>query len=110
MLRRLPLIVGLAVALALGAVGPAWAFQPYRINFNNVNFSSGTTEGLVNSNGTLTLAGGQLPTFDYTDPHASVPVLGQPVDGSGRYVYGTWTSPVASKMAFSLFSPVLMTA
>src|SRR5215211_209827 len=75
-LRRLPLIVGLAAALALGSAGPALAAQPYLLNFNNVDFSSGTIDGLVNTNGTLTLAPGELPTFDYVDPHASVPVLG----------------------------------
>jgi Peptidase_C39 like family len=94
-LRRVLVILALAASLALGAVGPAWAVQPYLLNYNNVDFnSSGTTDGLVNTNGTLTLASGQLPTFEYVDPHASVPVLGDEVDGSGTYVFGTWTSPV----------------
>jgi Peptidase_C39 like family len=92
--RRVLVILGLAVGLALGAVGPAWAVQDYLINYNNVNFGSGTTNGLVNTEGTLTLAPGQLPTFEYTDPYASVPVLGDEVDGSGTYSFGTWTSPV----------------
>lgn len=48
--------------------------------------------GLVNSGGTLRLTSGTLPTYTYTDPYASVPVLGDEVDGSGSYVYGTWTS------------------
>jgi Peptidase_C39 like family len=93
-------ILGLAVGLALGAVGPAWAVQPYLLNYNNVDFSSGTTDGLVRTGGTLTLASGQLPTFEYIDPHASVPVLGDEVDGSGTYSFGTWTSPVYG-MSFS---------
>ena len=64
------------------------------INFNSVDFASGTASGLVDSGGGLTLAPGQLETLDYTDPFASVPVLGNAVDGSGTYVFGTWTSPV----------------
>ena len=94
MTRRVLVILGLAIGLALGAVGPALAVQDYLLNYNNVDFGSGTTNGLVNTNGTLTLASGQLPTLEYTDPHASVPVLGEPVDGSGTYSFGTWTSPV----------------
>ena len=96
MTRRVLVILALAIGLALGAVGPAWAVHDYLINYNHVNFSSGTTDGLVNTGGTLTLAPGQLPTFEYTDPHASVPVLGDEVDGSGTYSFGTWTSPVYS--------------
>ena len=88
------MILGLAAGLVLGAVGSALASQPYPINFNNVDFGAGTTSGLVNSSGKLTLAPGQLPILAYTDPYASVPVLGQAVDGSGDYSYGTWTSPV----------------
>ena len=94
MVRRVLLFVGLVVAVALASAAPALATQPYMLNYNHVNFSSSQPDGLVNTNGTLTLADGVLPTFDYTDPHASVPVLGEEVDGSGRYVYGTWTSPV----------------
>ena len=94
MVRRVLLFVGLVVAVALASAAPALATQPYMLNYNHVNFSSSQPDGLVNTNGTLTLAEGVLPTFDYTDPHASVPVLGEEVDGSGRYVYGTWTSPV----------------
>lgn len=84
----------MAAVILLGSAGPAHASQPYRINFNNVDFSSGTTSGLDHSGGTLTLASGELETFPYTDPFASVPVLGEEVDGSGDYSYGTWTSPV----------------
>jgi Peptidase_C39 like family len=92
MLRRAPLILAVVAGLVLFSAGPAFGSQPYHVNFNNVDFSSGTTSGLVNSGGTLTLASGQLETFPYTDPFASVPVLGQAVDGSGDYSYGTWTS------------------
>ena len=94
MIWRAPVTFALAAGLLLGSAGPAFASHPYPINFNNVDFSSGTTSGLVNSSGTLTLASGQLETFSYTDPFASVPVLGATVDGSGDYSYGTWTSPV----------------
>ena len=59
-----------------------------------MDFSSGATEGLVESSGELTLASGEIETISYADPHASVPVLGAAVDGSGTYSYGTWTSPV----------------
>lgn len=91
---RAPLILGVAAGLLLGSAGTARASQPYPLNFTNVDFSSGTASGLVNSSGTLTLAPSGLSTFAYTDPYASVPVLGTAVDGSGTYSYGTWTSPV----------------
>ena len=94
MIRRVFLIAGLSAGLALGGAGPAMAVQPYLVNFNNVNFGNGTLDGLTNTNGTLRLASGQLPTFSYVDPHAAVRVLGEPVNGSGTYVYGTWTSPI----------------
>jgi hypothetical protein len=94
MIRRALVIVGIAAGLVLGSPGSALAVQPYYINYNNVDFSSGTLSGLVYRNGTLKLASRQLQTFEYTDPFASVPVLGEEVDGSGTYSYGTWTSPV----------------
>ena len=94
MVRRVLVVFGLAFAVALASAAPALATQPYMLNYNKVNFSGGTLDGLDNTNGTLTLGSGQHPTFEYLDPHAAVPVLGQPVDGSGMYVYGTWTSPV----------------
>jgi hypothetical protein len=68
--------------------------QPYPINFRTVDFGAGTLDGLVNDNGTLTLGSSGLGPFDYVDPFSSVTVLGQHVDGSGSYVYGTWTSPI----------------
>ena len=64
------------------------------VNFNSVDFASGTTSGLVDSGGVLMLAPGRLETLEYTDPFASVPVLGKAVDGSGTYAFGTWTSAV----------------
>jgi Peptidase_C39 like family len=83
-----------AAGFFLSLVGQALAAQPYPLNFTTVDFNSGTTDGLVNSNGTLTLGSGPLQSFPYTDPFAAVPVLGATVDGSGSYSYGTWTSPV----------------
>jgi hypothetical protein len=86
--------VAAAAGLLLGTAGSAFAAQPYPLNFFSVDFSSGATSGLANSGGTLTLASDPLQGFSYTDPYASVPVLGTAVDGSGSYSYGTWTSPV----------------
>ncbi len=94
MLRRTTLIVGVAAGLLLLFSGPAAAVQPYAINFQTVDFNTtGTLSGLVYQDGALKLSGNGSDTFAYTDPFASVPVLGQSVDGSGRYVSGTWTSP-----------------
>jgi Peptidase_C39 like family len=93
-LRRTTLIVGVAAGLLLLFSGPAAAVQPYAINFQTVDFNTtGTLSGLVYQDGALKLSGNGSDTFAYTDPFASVPVLGQSVDGSGRYVSGTWTSP-----------------
>ena len=64
------------------------------INFNEVDFGAGALSGLVLDGGTLKLAGNGAGTFDYTDPFSAVTVLGQHVDGSGSYAFGTWTSPV----------------
>jgi peptidase C39-like protein len=76
------------------SASPASAVQPYPLNYNNVDFSSGALSGLVNSGGTLSLAASGLGSFAYSDPFSSVTVLGAHVDGSGTYVSGTWTSPV----------------
>ena len=94
MFRHGIVIAAVAAGFFLGLVGQAVAAQPYPLNFTTVDFNSGTTDGLVNSNGTLTLGSGPLLSFPYTDPFAAVPVLGATVDGSGSYSYGTWTSPV----------------
>jgi Peptidase_C39 like family len=100
-LRRATLILGIAAGLLLFSVAPASAVQNYPINFRTVDFSTGTPEGLVNDNGALRLASGDLPTTDYTDRYASVPILGREVDGSGSYVYGTWTSPIYTLNTFA---------
>lgn len=62
------------------------------IAFDLADLGSGTAIGLV-AGGGVTLAPERLDTLEYTDPFASVPVLGKRVDGSGTYVCGTWTSP-----------------
>jgi hypothetical protein len=100
-LRRVPLILGIAAVVLLASASPASAVQSYPINYNKVDFSTGTLSGLVNQGGTLKLTGNGIGTFAYTDPFASVPVLGNPVDGSGTYVYGEWISPIYSVNTFT---------
>ena len=76
--------------------------QPYPINFRTVDFATGTPVGLVNDNGTLKLASGRLQQTKYTDPYSGVDILkDNKVDGSGSYVYGTWTSPVYTLNTFA---------
>ena len=100
-LRRATLILGVAAGLLLFSASPAFAVQPYPINFRTVDFATGTPDGLVNDNGTLRLDSSGLEQTEYTDPYASVPILGESVDGSGSYVYGTWTSPVYTLNTFA---------
>ena len=100
-LRRTILILGVAAGLLLAAAPPASAVQPYPINFRTVDFGSGALDGLVNDNGTLKLATSGLHQSDYTDPFSSVAILGQHVDGSGSYDYGTWTSPIYTFNTFA---------
>jgi hypothetical protein len=68
--------------------------QPYPLNFQTVNFASGTLNGLVIAGGKLKLANNGLGSFTYADPFSSLAVLGHDVDGSGDYLWGSWTSPV----------------
>src|SRR5438093_733028 len=93
-LRRVTLILGVAAGLLLASASPASAVQPYPLNFQTVDFTSGTLSGLVLSSGKLKLANNGLGSFSYTDPFSSLAILGHSVDGSGDYVSGTWTSPV----------------
>jgi hypothetical protein len=95
MLRRVIVLLGLAAGLLLASASPASAVQSYPLNFQTVDFSSGTPDGLVlNEDGELQLADNGLGSFSYTDPFSSLAVLGHSVDGSGDYVSGTWTSQV----------------
>jgi len=100
-LRRATLILGVAAGLLLFSAAPASAVQPYPINFKTVDFSRGTLDGLVNDNGTLRLASSGLQQSEYTDPFSAVSILGQHVDGSGSYVYGTWTSEIYTFNTFA---------
>ena len=94
MLRRVIVLFGLGAGLLLASAAPAFALQPYPLNFQTVDFTSGTRHGLDLSGGTLQLSNSGLDPFSYTDPFSSVAVLGHSVDGSGDYVSGTWTSPI----------------
>jgi hypothetical protein len=95
MLRRVIVLLGLAAGLLLASASPASAVQPYPLNFQTVDFNSGTLDGLVlNDDGELQLADNGLDQISYTDPFSSLAVLGHSVDGSGDYVSGTWTSQV----------------
>ena len=94
MLRRVIVLLGLAAGLLLASASPASAVQSYPLNFQTVDFTSGALDGLAYQDGVLKLDGNGAGTFDYTDPFSAVTVLGQHVDGSGSYVFGTWTSPV----------------
>jgi hypothetical protein len=101
MLRRVIVLLGLTAGLLLASASPASAVQPYPLNFQTVDFNSGTLDGLVlNDDGELQLADNGLGSFSYTDPFSSLPVLEHAVDGSGEYVSGTWTSDIYP-MSFS---------
>jgi hypothetical protein len=88
-------LFGLAAGLLLASASPAFAVQPYPLNFQTVDFNTGTLHALVlNDEGELQLADNGLDPFRYTDPFSSLAVLGHSVDGSGDYVSGTWTSDI----------------
>src|SRR5262245_15914926 len=95
MLRRVIVLLGLAAGLLLASAAPAFAVQPYPLNFQTVDFSQGVRQGLVlDNNGQLKLGNTGLGSFSYADPFSTLQILGHDVDGSGDYVSGTWTSPV----------------
>jgi peptidase C39-like protein len=94
-LRRATLILGVTAGLMLASASPAFAVQPFPINFQTVDFHQGTMSGLeLTSDGQLELADDGLGSYHYDDPFSSLQVLGHDVDGSGDYVSGSWTSPV----------------
>jgi hypothetical protein len=72
----------------------ASAVQAYPLNFQTVDFTSGALYGLAYQDGALKLDGNGAGIYDYTDAFSAVTMLGQHVDGSGSYAFGTWTSPV----------------
>jgi hypothetical protein len=97
MIRPAVITLVAAATLALGAAAPASAAQPYPLNFKT--FSLGAADsvrsGTVLSNGSLTLASNGLSgPLDYLDPFADY--SGDGADGSGPYLYGTWTSGVTT--------------
>ena len=46
MLRRVIVLLGLAAGLLLASASPASAVQAYPLNFQTVDFTSGTLDGL----------------------------------------------------------------
>src|SRR5438105_11263125 len=91
MTRRL-LVTVAAVAFGLAGAAPAFASQPYHVNFKNFPFdaSDSTRDGTVLNNGSLRLASSGLGSLTYTDTFANY--AGDGANGSGNYQYGTWTS------------------
>src|SRR5919205_4633377 len=98
MIKRVLYTVVAVAALALAGSASALAASPYPLNFKTfaLGAADSTSAGTTFSGGALTLAGGSLPALDppYTDPFADY--SGDNVDGSGSYVYGTWTSGVTN--------------
>jgi hypothetical protein len=86
----LALATGFAAVLLFAA--PAFAAQPFPLNYKAFDLSGGTPIGVTYSGGSLKLKSTGLGSYLYTDPFSAVTVLGQPVDGSGPYNFGTWTS------------------
>ena len=86
----LALAVGFAAALLFAA--PAFAAQPFPLNYKTFDLSRGTPVGVTYSGGSLKLANTGFGSYRYADPFSAVTVLGQHVDGSGMYDSGTWTS------------------
>ena len=96
MITRALLTVVAAAGLALAASAPALAAQSYPLNFKTFSLtaSDSSRSGTVLSGGSLTLAPSSLGTLPYSDPFVNY--AGDGVDGSGSYVYGTWTSGVTT--------------
>jgi Peptidase_C39 like family len=94
MIRHALLTVLAAAGLALAASAPAFAAQPYPLNFKTFDLgASGSSSGTAFSGGSLRLGTsglGFLPS--YVDAFKNYSNDG--VDGSGDYVSGTWTSDV----------------
>jgi peptidase C39-like protein len=86
--------VAAGFASALLFAGSAVAAQPYPLNFKTFDLSGGSRNHVTYSpaTGALTLDTSGLDSWYYPDPFSAVTVLGQHVDGSGYYEFGTWTS------------------
>jgi hypothetical protein len=96
MIRKLLVTVVAGAAFALVGTAPALASQPYPLNYKTFAFDaadstqSGTS---LTANNSITLASSGLSgPFAYSDPFSNYSNDG--ADGSGNYVYGTWTSGV----------------
>src|SRR5512133_3920940 len=98
MMRKLLVTVVAGAAFALVGTAPALASQPYPLNYKTFAFnaSDSTRSGtILTGANSLTLASGGLSgPFDYSDPFSNY--SGDGADGSGNYVYGTWTSGVTN--------------
>jgi hypothetical protein len=85
-----------AAVLTLGSAASALAAQPFPVNFQNFPLTakdSSRSGTVLSSSGALTLASSGLSgPYAYTDPAADANSDG--VDGSGQYMFGTWTSGV----------------
>jgi Peptidase_C39 like family len=93
MMRKLLVTVVAGAALGLVGTAPALASQPYPLNYKTFAFNAAdsTRSGTVLSGTSLTLASSGLSgPFAYSDPFSNY--SGDDADGSGNYVYGTWTS------------------
>jgi hypothetical protein len=102
MITRALLTLVAAAGLALAASAPAFAAPPYPLNFKTFSFNAAdsTRSGTALSGSSLTLASSGLASpIAYADPFANYSNDG--VDGSGNYVYGTWTSGVTTLFPFN---------
>jgi Peptidase_C39 like family len=98
MMRKLLVTVVAGAAFALVGTAPALASQPYPLNYKTFAFNAAdsTRSGtILTGANSLTLASGGLSgPFAYSDPFSNY--SGDGADGSGNYVYGTWTSGVTN--------------
>jgi hypothetical protein len=91
MIRHALLTVFAAAGLALAASAPAFAAQPYPLNYKTFDLSAASSStGTVFSGGALSLDSSGTGSLSYTDPFANY--SGDGVTGTGNYVSGTWTS------------------
>jgi Peptidase_C39 like family len=93
MIRHALLTVLAAAGLALAASAPAFAAQPYPLNYKTFDLSAtSSSTGTTFSGGSLRLATSGTGSLTYADTFANY--SNDHVDGSGTYASGTWTSGV----------------
>jgi hypothetical protein len=93
MIRHALLTVLAAAGLALAASAPAFAAQPYPLNYKTFDLSATSpSTGTAFSGGSLSLATSGTGSLTYADTFANY--SNDHVDGSGTYASGTWTSGV----------------